>query len=113
MLTNGMRPIHPGEVLREDFQKELGLSAAALARALGVATPTVNNILRERGGVSADMALRLSICLTPRRSSGSTCSQRSICAPPNNSMAMKSSAQSSAWSPEPRHGRGAVTIDTA
>ena len=63
MLNNGMRPIHPGEVLREDFQKEMGFSAAALARALGVATPTVNNILRERGGISADMALRLSICL--------------------------------------------------
>ncbi|HDS1816890.1 TPA: type II toxin-antitoxin system antitoxin GraA [Pseudomonas putida] len=63
MLKNGMRPIHPGEVLREDFQKEMGFSAAALARALGVATPTVNNILRERGGISADMALRLSICL--------------------------------------------------
>ena len=63
MLKNGMRPIHPGEVLREDFQKEMGFSAAELARALGVATPTVNNILRERGGVSADMALRLSICL--------------------------------------------------
>jgi len=63
MLKNGMRPIHPGEVLREDFQKEMGFSAAALARALGVATPTVNNILRERGGISADMALRLAICL--------------------------------------------------
>lgn len=31
MLKNGMRPIHPGEVLREDFQKEMGFSAAALA----------------------------------------------------------------------------------
>jgi len=63
MFKNGMRPVHPGEVLREDFQNEMGFSAAALARALGVSTPTVNNILLERGGVSADMALRLAICL--------------------------------------------------
>ena len=33
MLKNGMRPVHPGEILREDFQKEMGFSAAALARA--------------------------------------------------------------------------------
>lgn len=63
MFKNGMRPIHPGEVLREDFQAEMGISAAALARALGVSTPTVNNILLERGGISADMALRLAACL--------------------------------------------------
>lgn len=62
MFKNGMRPVHPGEVLREDFQRELNLSAAALARALNVSTPTVNNILLERGGVSADMALRLATC---------------------------------------------------
>ncbi|MFB4391753.1 MULTISPECIES: HigA family addiction module antitoxin [unclassified Pseudomonas] len=63
MFKNGMRPVHPGEILREDFQREMGFSAAALARALGVSTPTVNNILLERGGVSADMALRLAACL--------------------------------------------------
>ncbi|MFJ2456737.1 HigA family addiction module antitoxin [Pseudomonas protegens] len=63
MFKNGMRPVHPGEVLREEFQNEMGFSAAALARALGVSTPTVNNILLERGGVSADMALRLAVCL--------------------------------------------------
>ncbi|WP_437884004.1 HigA family addiction module antitoxin [Pseudomonas sp. LRF_L74] len=63
MAKNGMRPVHPGEILREDFQREMGFSAAALARALNVSTPTVNNILLERGGVSADMALRLATCL--------------------------------------------------
>ena len=39
MFKNGMRPIHPGEILREDYQKEIGFSAAELARALGMATP--------------------------------------------------------------------------
>ncbi|MGH8112655.1 MAG: HigA family addiction module antitoxin [Rhodanobacteraceae bacterium] len=54
-----MRPIHPGEVLREDFLKELGMSANALAKALNVPAPRINDIVRERRGVSADTALRL------------------------------------------------------
>ncbi|MBK8285602.1 MAG: HigA family addiction module antidote protein [Ahniella sp.] len=59
MIRNGMRPIHPGEVLREDFLLPLGLSANALAKALNVPAPRVNDIVRERRGVSADTALRL------------------------------------------------------
>jgi addiction module HigA family antidote len=59
VLKNGMRPVHPGEVLREDFMKPLGLSASALARALSVPTPRINDIARGRRGVSADTAMRL------------------------------------------------------
>jgi len=59
MFKNGMRPIHPGEVLREDFLKPLGMSANALAKALNVAAPRVNDIVRERRGISADTAMRL------------------------------------------------------
>ena len=59
MFKNAMRPIHPGEVLREDFLKPLGMSANALAKALNVAAPRVNDIVRERRGVSADTAMRL------------------------------------------------------
>ena len=55
---NGMRPVHPGEVLREELD-ELGLSANGLARALGVPTNRVTAILNGRRGVSADTALRL------------------------------------------------------
>ena len=54
-----MRPVHPGEVLREDFLAELGMSANALAKALNVPAPRINDIVRERRGVSADTALRL------------------------------------------------------
>ena len=63
MIKNGMRPIRPGEVLKEEYLEPLSLSSAALARALGVSTPTVNDIVLQRRGVSADMALRLSVCL--------------------------------------------------
>ena len=56
---NKMRPIHPGEVLREEFLDPLGLSAHALAQALRVPAPRVNDIVRERRSVSPDTALRL------------------------------------------------------
>jgi len=56
---NQMRPIHPGEVLREEFLGPLGLSAHALAQALRVPAPRVNDIVRERRSVSPDTALRL------------------------------------------------------
>jgi addiction module HigA family antidote len=59
MLKNGMRPVHPGEVLREDYLVPLGMSANALAKALNVPAPRINDIVRERRGVSADTAMRL------------------------------------------------------
>ena len=59
MIKNGMRPVHPGEVLREDFLIPLGMSANALARALNVPAPRINDVVRERRGVSADTAMRL------------------------------------------------------
>ena len=59
MIKNGMRPVHPGEVLREDFLVPLGTNANALAKALHVPAPRINDIVRERRGVSADTAMRL------------------------------------------------------
>lgn len=59
MLKSGMRPVHPGEVIREDFMVPLGLSANALAKALNVPAPRINDIVRGRRGVSADTAMRL------------------------------------------------------
>ncbi|MDO8893135.1 MAG: HigA family addiction module antitoxin [Sulfurimicrobium sp.] len=58
-MINGMRPIHPGEILREEFLVPLGLSANALAIALRVPAPRINDIVRERRAISADTALRL------------------------------------------------------
>ncbi len=53
------RPIHPGEMLREDFLPEYGLSVTALAEAAGVSRQSVNELLRERRAVTPEMALRL------------------------------------------------------
>lgn len=60
MVKNGMRPVHPGEVLREDFLKPMGLSANALAKHLHVPASRISDIVLERRGVTADTALRLS-----------------------------------------------------
>lgn len=59
MPTNNMRPIHPGEILREEFLAPLGKSANALAMDLHVPAPRINDIVRERRGVTPDTALRL------------------------------------------------------
>lgn len=59
MVKNGMRPIHPGEILREEYLKPLGLSANALARALDVTPARINDIVRERRAITGDTALRL------------------------------------------------------
>lgn len=60
MATNKMRPIHPGEILREEFLVPLEMSANALAMALHVPAPRINDIVRERRAVTPDTALRLS-----------------------------------------------------
>jgi len=52
-------PIHPGEILREDFLPEYGLTVAAFAEAVGVSRQSMNELLRERRAVSPEMALRL------------------------------------------------------
>ena len=53
-------PIHPGEMLREDFLPDYGLTATKLAEAIGVSRQTINELLRERRALSPEMALRLS-----------------------------------------------------
>ena len=55
-----IRPTHPGEMLREDFLPDYGLTVTSLAEALGVSRQTMNELLRERRAVSPEMALRLS-----------------------------------------------------
>src|SRR5574338_1408448 len=53
------RPTHPGEMLREDFLPDFGLTVAGLAEAAGVSRQSINDLLRGRRAVSPEMALRL------------------------------------------------------
>lgn len=56
---NGMRPVHPGEVLREDYLKPLDFSVNALAIQLGIPTSRLNDVVLKRRGVTPDTAMRL------------------------------------------------------
>lgn len=58
-FTSGMRPVHPGEVLREDYLKPLEMSVNALAKRLGVTTSRINDIVLERRGFTPETAMRL------------------------------------------------------
>ncbi len=57
--TNKMRPIHPGEILREEYLIPMAMSAHALALVLRVPAPRINEIVRERRAITPDTALRL------------------------------------------------------
>jgi len=59
MTRNRMRPIHPGEILREEFLVRLEMSAHALSQAIRVPATRVNDIVNSRRGITADTALRL------------------------------------------------------
>ena len=53
------KPTHPGEFIREDILEEFGLTQTELAKRLGVSRRTINQLVNERRGITADMALRL------------------------------------------------------
>jgi addiction module HigA family antidote len=57
---NGLPPVHPGEILREDVLRETGLSVTATAKALGVSRQMLHDILAERKPLSAIMCLKVS-----------------------------------------------------
>jgi addiction module HigA family antidote len=60
MAARKIRLAHPGKILREEFMEPVGLSAYALAKALGVPLPRVNDIVREKRSISPEMAVLLS-----------------------------------------------------
>jgi addiction module HigA family antidote len=60
MAAKKLKLAHPGKILREEFLEPVGLSAYALAKALGVPLPRVNDIVRESRAISPEMAVLLS-----------------------------------------------------
>jgi addiction module HigA family antidote len=59
MIPENRRPTHPGEMLREDFLPDYGLTVSSLAEAVGVSRQSINELLRERRSISPEMAIRL------------------------------------------------------
>ncbi len=60
MAARKLKLTHPGKILREEFMAAVGLTAYALAKALDVPLPRVNDIVREKRAISAEMAVLLS-----------------------------------------------------
>lgn len=60
MSTDLLPPVHPGEILREEFMRPLELSSNEVARRLGITAARVNEVASGRRGITADTALRLS-----------------------------------------------------
>ena len=58
-MVKKLKPIHPGEILREEFMVPLGISSNALARAVEVTPARINEIVRERRSITTDTVLRL------------------------------------------------------
>lgn len=58
-LKDRLDPVHPGDVLREDFMKPMNLSAYAVAKAIGATPIAISQICRGKRSVSAEMALKL------------------------------------------------------
>ncbi len=61
MTTGKLRPIHPGEVLREEFLQPFGISAEDLADSIGASAQTIREIVAKKHNVTADTALRLAL----------------------------------------------------
>jgi addiction module HigA family antidote len=62
-MAKKLKPMHPGEVLREEFLIPLGMSAGALAKACGLPRTRIERIASEQTGITADTALRLARAL--------------------------------------------------
>lgn len=58
-MTRKLKPMHPGEVLREEFLLPLGMSAGALAKVCGLPRTRIERLVGEQSGITADTALRL------------------------------------------------------
>ncbi|TKB59574.1 MAG: addiction module antidote protein, HigA family [Nitrospira sp.] len=61
MVKNGMRPVHPGEILLEEFMKPAvsAINANMLAKALDVPANRITSIIKEQRGITGDTAVRL------------------------------------------------------
>lgn len=57
MVKNGMRPVHPGEILREEYLAPIGMSVHALSQALRVPATRLHEIVKERRSITPDTAL--------------------------------------------------------
>jgi len=104
-MRKQLEPIHPGEILREEFLTPLGISINRLAREISVSPARVSDIVNGRRGISADTALRLGRFLACRRSFGLVCSRTTTYAWRGRKQDRKSSSASTRTRPEANRNR--------
>jgi antitoxin HigA-1 len=80
-LTKGLRPTHPGEILREDVLPALDITKTRFAELLHVSRQTLYDLLGEKQPVTPQMALRLGVCSATARRFGSGCRVRTTWLP--------------------------------
>lgn len=59
-MKRNLAPVHPGEILREDYLKERGLTVTEVAKGIGVARANLSAVVNERAGISPELAVKLS-----------------------------------------------------
>ena len=59
-MKRNLAPVHPGEILREDYIKERGLTVTEVAKGIGMARANLSAIVNERAGISPELAVKLS-----------------------------------------------------
>lgn len=59
-MKRNLGPVHPGEILREEYIQKRGLTVTAVAKSLGVARANLSDIVNERAGISPELAVKLS-----------------------------------------------------
>ncbi|GAB2517008.1 HigA family addiction module antitoxin [Spirosoma aerophilum] len=59
-MKRNLAPVHPGEILREEYIQERGLTITEVAKGLGIARANLSAIVNERGGISPELAVKLS-----------------------------------------------------
>jgi len=60
LMKRNLAPVHPGEILREDYIKERGLTVTEVAKGIGIARANLSAIVNERAGISSELAVKLS-----------------------------------------------------
>ncbi|MBO0950164.1 MULTISPECIES: HigA family addiction module antitoxin [Fibrella] len=59
-MKRNLAPVHPGEILREDYIKERGLTVTEVAKGIGIARANLSAVVNERAGISPELAVKLS-----------------------------------------------------
>lgn len=59
-MKRNLVPVHPGEILREDYIKDRGLTVTEVAKGIGIARANLSAVVNERAGISPELAVKLS-----------------------------------------------------